>query len=381
VEFFVDATTRMGGRRIATHEIPNSEKPPIQEDLGAKGRLFPTEAFVFGAGYQDAREALAAKLDAPGSGELVHPAYGTRRVVVTDWSVRETRTEGGVAQFSIDFVETSDPSFPESAPDPTSEVATSVGAATEASSTQFLSVFERVSALNESVTAALQSVADAVEAVGEAQSLGAQELAALKKQVNEIHTTAAIMTPAEVVDSQVALFQSLADGLLTKASGINPVTALLSLFDVSLGDRPPATTPNRAQEQANFDAIQNLSQRLVVVQASKTIVEVAFASYDDAVASRSEITDKIDAQIDAATDDTFQALTDLRASLVRSVPGADSDLPRLQEVTLVSSAPSLVWAHRLYGSIERELDLVSRNHIRNPLFVPAVTPLEALIED
>jgi prophage DNA circulation protein len=86
----------------------------------------------------------------------------------------------------------------------------------------------------------------------------------------------------------------------------------------------------------------------------------------------------LDQQAETAGDDVYQVLTDLRAALVRAVPGDESNLPRLLSFTPPTSAPSLVIVHRLYGNVDKDLDLVARNHLRHPGFVPGGRALEVL---
>jgi prophage DNA circulation protein len=46
--------------------------------------------------------------------------------------------------------------------------------------------------------------------------------------------------------------------------------------------------------------------------------------------------------------------------------------------TPAATTNSLVLAYRLYGTVSREPDIVTRNAIRNPAFVAAGTELEVL---
>jgi prophage DNA circulation protein len=105
-----------------------------------------------------------------------------------------------------------------------------------------------------------------------------------------------------------------------------------------------------------------------------------YDTYDAAVSVRDDLAAKIDEQAQAADDDTFAALAQLRADLVRSVPGEERDLPRLVRHTPEYTVPSLVLAHRLYGSLERESDLVTRNRIPRPGFILGGVGLEVLAD-
>jgi prophage DNA circulation protein len=111
------------------------------------------------------------------------------------------------------------------------------------------------------------------------------------------------------------------------------------------------------------------------------VVEQEFDSYDEAVAARDEITDLLDEQADEAADDTYPALMQLRADLVKAVPGEGADLPRLLAYTPPATVPSLVLAHRLYGDVTKELEVVARNKVRHPGFVTGGRELEVVSRD
>ncbi|MGH9577138.1 MAG: DNA circularization N-terminal domain-containing protein, partial [Terriglobales bacterium] len=94
------------GRRTAVYEYPLRDKPDT-EDMGRKARQFTIQAFVIGADYDGAREALVNALDEKGPGIFVHPTRGELLVAVIDARLSESTSEGGLAKFTITFVESS----------------------------------------------------------------------------------------------------------------------------------------------------------------------------------------------------------------------------------------------------------------------------------
>ena len=381
VPFLVDNGEQTGGRNGPVHEVPFGEDPPFSEDTGRKGRAFAIEGFVLGLEYVAARDALLKALETPGPGELVHPYYGTLRVKVDTYRVREQRSPAGIATFTIAFLETSSgPAAPKTVPDPEGVVAVARESLLESLRAQFLSGFSRVAALRASAVGAVRSASLAVDAVLEAHALGAQEMAALKRSVLDFSGSAEALVnaPETLLNEQVSLFDALADGLSTAAGLLDPSGAMLRLYSYDPGQRPPETTPNREVERANFDALQHLTQRLALVGAAKLVVGQTFDSFDAAQRVRVAITDLLDLHTEDVTDDTYPACMALRAALVNAVPGPTSDLPRLQHYTPASTVPSLVLAHQLYGGIDLEEDLIRRNRISNPGFILGGRELEVL---
>ncbi len=68
----------------------------------------------------------------------------------------------------------------------------------------------------------------------------------------------------------------------------------------------------------------------------------------------------------------------LRADLVKAIPGTALEQARLIRFTPLVTLPSLVLAHNLYGDLSREADLLARNRIQNPAFVTGGVELEIL---
>lgn len=380
VPFFVESSERTGGRRGVDQEFPFRDDAPYVEDLGRKGRTFPLEGFVIGSDYMSDRDALIDALEAEGPGELVHPYYGTIRVSAGSFRVRETTNEGGMARFSFEFRETSTaPAQPTVSVDAPAALVATAAAARAAAGAEFLAKFNALSTLKASVTAGIRTVSGAVGSVLATIDAGGQELAALAGQVNGLTSQAAGLASAPVglVASLVATFEGLGSGLRLSVEA-NAYAVMLGLYLLNIGDRPPATTPARVIERQNFDALQALVQRLVLIEASVIAVAQTFDSYEDAVIARTSITDLMDAHAYATADDFYPTLQEIRGDLVTAVPGDALELPHLISYTPRAVVPSLVLAHRLYGNLEREQDLIARNKIANPGIIAGGMKLEVL---
>ncbi len=369
VPFFVETAERSGGRRVVSHEYPFRDDS-YAEDMGRKQRKFPVEGHVVGDDYLAARDALLDALETLGPGEFVHPYHGTRRVIVADYRVRESSAEGGIARFSIEFVETlAAPTQPTTVADTGTALLSSASAARVAVEAEFLETFTPA-ALMSGVADALRAAALSLDSALGAVIADAQELARMKARVATLVSSAVAL-----VNSPPELIASLSEVLSDLTGEVS--ASLLSLYAFNPGVRPPDTTANRRQERANYDALQQAVQRLAVIRAVELSVGQAFDSYDAAVRERDAVADLLDEQAEVAVD-SYPALVQLRADLVKAIPGTDGDLPRLLEHTPAFTVPSLVLAHRLYGDVALEADLVSRNAIKHPGFVAGGQALEVL---
>jgi len=110
IEFKVDANARGSGRRVVLHEFPHRDLP-YTEDLGRRARAFPVTGYVIGPFYKDDRDALIFALEREGPGQLVLPTLGEFTVQSREYSVRENKRAGGIAEFEMNFVEVGEAGF------------------------------------------------------------------------------------------------------------------------------------------------------------------------------------------------------------------------------------------------------------------------------
>nr|WP_169558617.1 DNA circularization N-terminal domain-containing protein [Myxococcus stipitatus] len=371
--FHVESSEHSGGRRGVTHEYPFKDRA-YREDLGGSARAFGVDGFVIGAEYMAARDALRAELEKAGPGRLVHPYYGELTVSVDSFKISERTSDGGMARFSIEFVESeSKPVQPVARVDAPEQVRASAVAAREAVTAAFLSAYQPGSTpYTPSLSNMLGSATTAVESALSRVQLDTQSAAIQRLRLvrNRDDLAGLARAPGEIVDTVAALLGGFVGAGMSRA--------VASVYSFAPGVRPPSTTPSRRQEQVNFDTLKAFVQRSVAVRVAELALEENFASYTDAVTARDHVTTMVDEQAEAVTDDAFPALYQLRADVVRALPPPDADLPRLLPMSPVETTPSLVLVYQIYGSLTLEADLVERNSVRNPCFVLAGRQLEVL---
>jgi len=95
---------KMGGRRNVHHEYPKRDQPAV-EDFGRRQRRWRQRCYCIGATYMAERDAMLDALERGGPGTFVDHWTGEHRVVVDDFTMIETREEGGFVLFEIDFAE------------------------------------------------------------------------------------------------------------------------------------------------------------------------------------------------------------------------------------------------------------------------------------
>eukprot|EP01037_Dinobryon_pediforme_P022826 gene22826-24105_t len=103
-QFHVEQGSKSSGRRNVVHEYPKRDDP-YTEDMGRRAKKFQIAAYVIGESYTDDRDALIDACEVEGSGTLVHPTMGMLEVICDSYSCQESRQEGGMARFEMNFVE------------------------------------------------------------------------------------------------------------------------------------------------------------------------------------------------------------------------------------------------------------------------------------
>ncbi|WP_188260875.1 DNA circularization protein [Azospirillum tabaci] len=393
VPFKVDSDDLTAGRRVQLHEYPQRDKP-YAEDLGRATRKITLTAYVIGPDYMAQRGRLLAALEEAGSGELVHPQYGTLQVVADgECRVAHSRDEGGLCRFSLSFVEAGELTFPSATVNTAETSRLKADALSSAAIGDFASAFG-IEGVPDFVDQA--AVADFTSALGFAERAmrsgggGWRQLASgLLGDLTELFGV-----PMSLGGRVMNLFAAFGGGggggggstlgVASPAGAVgSPASRLGELSQVAGYSPPPpsyaVSTPARRQQAANSEATASLFRRGALVQSARTAADAEWPVYDDAIQTRDRLAAQIDAEAmrPGVSDDTFRALTDLRVAVVQDITSRSAGSARLSTVTPSTVQPSLVLAYDLYEDAGRGDEIVARNGIAHPGFVPP-EPLKVL---
>lgn len=369
------------GRRTARHDYPLRDDVWL-EDMGKIPREFALEMYVIGADYMAARDRLAEAFEEAGPGTLVHPTFGTLSVVVSGRvRLRESTDEGGMARFSATFVLAGDNKFPAATVDTAGAVddkarmaaAAAAGWFTRTFSVARQPAFVRAAALTQlqAVTARLQSIA-ALIPTSLSASVVHSDLVAFGSALGSLVTRPLDLAQNLVLEVNAIL--NLSDDPLARF-GLS-----LDLFDIDWGwGTTSSATPSRRQQAANQAAAGDIVRVAEITAAATAAAAVEFASYQDAIAVRDRLLDRLDTILEAASDDeVYVSLAALRAAVVADIAARGADLARIVAYTPAQTLPALVLAYRLYGDPDQAEEIASRNKLSHPGFVPGGQPLEVL---
>lgn len=378
VAFEVESDSGKFGRRVQTHEYPQRDKP-FTEDLGRATRELSISAFVIGPEYMVQRDALLAALEAPGSGMLVHPWYGQLQVNVKEVSVSHGREKGGMCEFSLVFVEAGELAFPAAADSKGAQTLMATDKLGEVSKTDFLKDF-KVDGFPSFVADRAMTDLSALTALAQSGLQGFPQL--LANPLSSLLDFAD--QPSGLADAMLGLFSRATSVLeAPEASAVvggggvyaRNRNAVLALTEVAGGvqtSAPTSAAPSTRQAQLNAQAMGVLFQRAMLMQAAGMTAVMPMPVYDDAVQVRNSVVSGLEVASETASDTAYVALQELRAKVHVDVTGRLAQSARLMSYTPREVMPALALAYERYEDPERELEIVERNRLRHPGFVPAV---------
>lgn len=389
--FYLESHEFEGGRRIVDHVFPYVDAA-YTEDLGLKQRVYDLNVYILGEDYFGSRDNLISALESPGPGVLVHPYLGEKNVDCESFTVNETKADGGYVSISITFRETARKPSTESFADPKYALDKSVQNLNEHMVRDFKGFdLSRLSELGLSRFVNLVNGAtDKILATANSfpGNFGVAELGysigALKGSIRELIRTPLILaqTTAEAIGGLVSVigFQGLNPFDDTAPDAEQEVVvqgrlqrdALRPLITPAPSTVPPGDTPAREQEREAERLMNNLVRGVALGQLAIISARTPYATLSEALLQRNFIVSEIELMLrdPRISDQSYEALMDLLSDTVRAIPGPQSEESRITNVELYQTMPSLVVAYDIYGTLALEQDLILRNRIQNPAFVP-----------
>jgi len=397
---FQVATADLGaGRRTQLHEYPQRDKPYV-EDLGRATRDLAFTGYVVGDDYVDQANKLLAALEEYGPGDLVHPWFGTLRVSLKDSARVSFDGSLGVARFTMAFVESGDLEFP------TAESSTQVESRLAASDLESIAV---ESFSDQFTIKGFQDFVAAAATGNLGDMLGIISSSEVGKVLGYANSLAAtVSTAIALISNPSALGWKVMgalglSGLATTVAAWSAIVRSISRVGASSLSDPAAPlvyTPSRQQAFVNACAVDALGRQALIAQAvgasslvgtridspgaglSQGVVAGGAAvrpliSFTEMVAVRDELIAVIDQESMIASDKVYHALMKARAAVWKDLTTRARENARLTTLTPNEVLPALVLAYDYYEDANREADIVARNGIRHPGFVP-VEPLRVI---
>ena len=208
---------------------------------------------------------------------------------------------------------------------------------------------------------------------GAARNVAAMQrsITALVNQASELATS-----PADLVQTIFGAVTGIKDATSNAADAFHVYSVLPDQLEPTIDDRGD---PFAAASARNESETLRIARYAAAVGGARAAVEVDWASHEDAIEARQGMLDEIDALQLEAPDSVFRYLEDVRNLVTQGLPPRDRNLPHIGTIVPEATVTALQLVYRLYGSLTRYDDTVSRNHLQHPAYAPGGVPLEVLV--
>lgn len=402
VQFFFKSDDESFGRSLKVHEFPGSDDPFV-EDLGRKAKYFEGSAYVTGDDADLQAITLGAAFDAKGPGLLVVPILGPVSVHCEEAKRHADKDELGRITFSVKFVRDGAAGALVSVPLLGQNIFDGAQAMVGALAGVIPSALTLVARADYVVFAAVsmvQTVAGSVELARAAASVDADISAQVHGALAAIVTAAPALISNDPVDpaavttllaSAPPLDQAYDDPVSTLAAVLVETMRLLGdgmaaapdagagvllglALDFASTGAPTALSANAAAAAANSEAILTLARLAALTAWCEALARQSYPSRPDGVAARAAAAERLGAELGnaagAANAPLYVALATLQGAVVQYLTRLIATLAPVVTVTAPQSMPSLWWSWRLYQDPARAVDLVLRNAVTHPSFMP-----------
>ncbi|MBV4471814.1 DNA circularization protein [Pseudomonas siliginis] len=389
VGFWIDQAKTPVGRKGQLHEYPQRDLP-FFEDLGQQAKTHDLTAFIVGPDCLEQRDKLLKALE-QGRGELVHPWLGRLQVKVGECDMTHTRQDGGLVTFALKF-------YPDQPlPFPTATVSTQKVLLAKADGLLGSAVarFEQAMTLIKAARIGITNLRNSLTGVYDVIKEQLKPLIEQYRQITEL-VKAVKELPKEVAAEFKGLLGDIKELKAFAKEGYRGVIADVSqqLEAIRKADAPKITTgkDTNAAAQAMADLVQDTlivkvaqwvasmpvatralqlpSTPTVAQQAHQQVTRPEVPATDDLQALQKDLVEALQGAKNKADPDHYQAISDVQDALVAHLKAVASSGVRLVSKSFQESLPALVIAYKQFGDATRVTEVVQRNGVTNPLYLP-----------
>lgn len=377
VPFYVERAESEFGRRTQLHIFPNKDLP-YSEDLGRRPREYSLDGYLLGDDFYAQKDKFVEAIEAPGPGQLIHPYYGVLLVSCTSCRFTDTNKELGIARMSLAFQESGEAIEP----------------------------VVRINSRSFTNSVKISGLSAAYSAFLRAYSVINKPLSEVNKVIAATQSVANIASTARRAVADVASYRRLLTGLTSRAMELaqNPAELATQTQNALVFGTFPfigevRTSVDNAKQMLNemrafFNGTPDISpdplspvsvlndyiKTTATITAAGLIVESPFETIDSLKESAQIVYAQIDAVEDSGFDDsdTLASFRALRVAIRSNIKERADSLPQLRDLLLPESVPAIVLSNTLYGNVDRENDILRRNGLDHPGFLPGASSIKVL---
>ena len=337
-------------------------------------RVFTVVAHFSGLDYIDTRNKFINKIEEGRSLPLQLPTFDEINVYAGKAIVRYNNREGGYETIQVTFTQDQKQIQPKQRANTLGEALEQV----DTSKQSFLAAFgtklesgaqwvaEEATKLTEDVSLFVNDTLG-VGAIGD----GLEAVTNLSNQLAQ-NATELIYTPTVLADQINDTISALTFAFEQPINAFNAQLQLLENYGVI--DNSVGATPTEQDAIDNNNSFVQIVNNTALAEAGRAAVLAEYDSLDDALKTKSRFEAAARAQQlqngnAGGSDESYREISNIIA-LVSNHIIAQEDLPSNVDIEYPDSNTALSLAHDLYADSNRADEIVARNNVENPLFLP-----------
>lgn len=384
VPFYFEADKETGGRDNVKHQFPNRDDPFI-EDMGESLRTYSGSAYVHGDNADGLASALIAVLAARGPGPLVVPYFGPVTVHCEKFERTTQLDKLGYVAFEVEFVRAGAATALVSV----AQLQNVAFGAADTMASAITTLFPRtVTAQNEpdfvrtAATSTLANAAAMIDVLRQSYPVAPTASAAIRDAVSTIiasapatidYATVPGAAAAIAAADLIATVRALGDAL-PAASAERAMIELATAYAPDSIAAAPYLSPTGRRAANNAAATARMVRLAALTAYAEAVLRRTFAARPDGVTARGEVAERFENELlDTTGADNaalYLAIEDLRGKVIAWLTRTINDLAPVITVESAIVRPSIALAWMLYGDPLRADELVARNGVRHPSFMP-----------
>lgn len=395
IGFLIPQASAPVGMKGQLHEFPQRDEPYF-EQLGKQSQVHVVTGWIIGDDCFTRRDKFLEAIQTPGAGELVHPWFGRMQVKAGECDMTHDFQQGGMVSFQVTFYPDTPLKFPTAKVNSQQQVV-------KASDSLLDSALARYKAAMAKVDQARLELARLRNSLSSVYTVIQQQFSSLLGVFTNLTGLAQSLMNAP--DSLSSLFSSyFSDFSVQDYLGDDSSSSYRNTVAIGTQHTEAVSSINTVSQVGGVDSVAasqataSLVQDALLVQVALIISEMPIASQpvssvtapsveqqavqplvrpevpvaEDVIELRDNLDEAIfDASL-KADPGHYVVLNTLRQAVVKHLTAVAESGVRLVDITPPETLSALVLAYRRFGDASRESEVVQRNRIRHPGFVPAV---------
>ncbi|RDL19960.1 DNA circularization protein [Pseudomonas jessenii] len=394
ISFLIPQASVPVGMKVQLHEFPQRDEP-YAEQMGKQAQVHRLVCWIIGDDCFERRDKFMEAVQTPGAGELVHPWLGRMQVKAGEAELTHEFKQGGMAAFAVTFYPDVPLKFPTAKVNTQQQVVKASDSLLDSALARYKSAMAKVDQARlglarlrnslsgvytviqqqfstiigafTNVTGFVQSLMNAPDSLSSLFSSYFSEFSVddyLSDDSGSIYRNS-VATATQQAEA-VASINTVSDSGGIDAAAASQATAnlvqdaLLVQVALIISEMPVASQPVSTATVASVEQ-----------QAVQPIVRPEVPVADDVIDLRDNLNEAIFQASLKADPEHYMVLNTLRQSIVKHLTAVAESGVRLVEITPAETLSALVLAYRRFGDATRESEVVQRNRLRHPGFVPA----------